>query len=191
METIQKLFGYDSTNPFVYLVTTKCGEKINGQIAVDIIGLTFLEEWPRVAAFIGKDKYTHGLIMGSGVFALNLLSVKQMELVRDFGMRSGRDADKFNGVSFMTAKTGSPIIKDCVGYADCKVIDKVDAGDHTIFLGLVVGSQMMAGGIPLRISYFKENAPKEWLKELEKTIMESLEASKVFFGEYAKRKGLA
>ncbi len=190
-DAIQKLFGYESTNPYIYLVSTRCGNKINGQIAVDIIGLTFLKKWPRVAAFIGKDKYTHGLIKESGVFALNLLSVKQMGLVRTFGMRSGRNADKFKGVNFTTAKTGSPIIRDCAGYADCKAIDKFDAGDHTIFVGLVVDSQMVSGEKPLRISYFKQNAPPEWLVELENTTTESLKASQVFFGEYAKRKGLA
>ena len=86
-DAIKKMFGYESTDPYVYAVTTKFGDKINGQVAVDVIGFTFLKEWPRAAVFIGKDKFTHGLILQSGVFALNLLSVKQIGLVRDFGMR--------------------------------------------------------------------------------------------------------
>lgn len=188
---IKKLFGYENTDPYVYLVSTKSGGKINGQIAVDVIGFTFLKEWPRAAIFIGKDKLTHDLISKSNVFALNLLSVKQMELVRTFGMRSGRDVDKFANIECATAVTGSPIIKNCVGYVDFKVIEKIDLGDHTMFYGLAVDSQLMAGEIPLRISYFKKNAPKEWLDELDRTTKKSLKASEKFFEEYAKRKGLA
>ncbi|MBI4168207.1 MAG: flavin reductase [Candidatus Aenigmarchaeota archaeon] len=185
---IKKLFGYESTDPYVYLVSTKSGDKINGQIAVDVIGFTFLKDWPRAAIFIGKDKFTHDLIMESGVFALNLLSVKQMELVRSFGMRSGKNIDKFEGVEHIKSKTGSPIIKNCVGYADFKVIEKLDLGDHTMFYGLAVDNKLLTDETPLRISYFKKSAPKEWLIELDKTTKESLEKSKKFFDEYAKRK---
>ncbi len=190
MNAIKKLFGYENTDPYVYAVTTKCDGKINGQIAVDVIGFTFLKQWPRAAVFLGKDKFTHGLVLRSGVFALNLLSVKQMELVRNFGMRTGRDVDKFSGVDYFTAKTGSPIIRDCAGYADFKVVEKLDLGDHTMFYGLAVDSQLMSEDAPLRISYFKENAPGEWLIELKKTTKESLEKSKIFFEKYAKGKGL-
>ncbi|MBI4177727.1 MAG: flavin reductase [Candidatus Aenigmarchaeota archaeon] len=190
VDAIKKLFGYESTDPYVYLVSTKSGDKINGQIAVDVIGFTFLEKWPRVAIFIGKDKFTHDLIMESGVFALNLLSIKQMELVRTFGMRSGKNVNKFENVGHFTAKTGSPIIKNCVGYADFKVMEKLDLGDHTMFYGLAVDSRLMAGELPLRISYFKKNAPKEWLAELEKTTRESRKKSEKFFAEYAEIKGL-
>ncbi len=190
VDAIQKLFGYESTDPYVYLVSTKLGEKINGQIAVDVIGFTFLKDWPRAAIFIGKDKFTHSLILESGVFALNLLSIHQMELVRNFGMRSGKNANKFEGVEHFSAETGSPIIKDCVGYADFKVIEKLDLGDHTMFYGLVADSGIVSEDQPLRISYFKKHAPKEWLIELEKTVKESLSKSKEFFGKYAKDKDL-
>ncbi len=191
MDAIKTLFGYESTDPYVYLVSTKCGDKVNGQIAVDVIGFTFLKKWPRAAIFIGKDKFTHDLIMESGVFALNLLSVNQMELVRNFGMRSGREVDKFNGIEYTTAKTGSPIIKNCVGYADFKVIEKLDLGDHTMFVGLAVDSKLMANETPLRISYFKKHAPAEWLEELNKTTKASLRVAEKMFEEYARKKGLA
>ncbi|MBI3412859.1 MAG: flavin reductase [Candidatus Aenigmarchaeota archaeon] len=190
-DAIKKLFGYENTDPYVYLVSTKSGDKVNGQIAVDVIGFTFLKKWPRAAIFIGKDKFTHDLINESGVFALNLLSVKQMELVRTFGMRSGKNTDKFKGVEHAESGTGSPIIKNCVGYADFRVIEKVDLGDHTMFYGLAVDSNIMSEDTPLRISYFKKNAPVEWITELEKTTKESLVKSKEFFEKYAKQKGLS
>jgi len=190
MDAIQKLFGYENTDPHVYLVSTKYGEKINGQIAVDVIGFTFLKDWPRAAIFIGKDKFTHDLILESGVFALNLLSVNQMELVRTFGMRSGKNVNKFESVEHFAGKTGSPIIENCVGYADFNVIEKLDLGDHTMFCGLAVDSAILSEDQPLRISYFKKNAPADWLTELDKTTKESLVKSKEFFEKYAKSKNL-
>src|SRR3989338_4566758 len=95
----KKLFGTDLTDPCLYVASTKSGEKVNAQIVFDVYGLTFLKDWQRVMVFFGKDKHTRELLLQSKVFALSLLSTKQLNLVRQFGFQSGRNKNKFDGVS--------------------------------------------------------------------------------------------
>lgn len=195
-KAIKKLFGYQSTDPQIFLITTKHttahGTIINGQIATDVIGLTFLEKWPRVIVFLGKDKYTAELILQSKVFAIHLLSRNQLELVKTFGLYSGYKKNKFNHLKHGERATGSPIIPNCIGYADCQVIDKIDLGDHTAVVGLIVDSQLMSDGneIPLHVSYFLQHAPKMWLLRLALTTRKSRNAVKKSMEEWVKRKGL-
>ncbi len=189
-KAVKKLLGYNSTDPQVFLVATAYNSTINGQIATDVLGLTFLDRWPRVVVFLGKDKYTAELIGKSKVFSISLLSTKQLELVRNFGMFSGRETNKFTNVKFKLSATGSPIISDSVGYADCKVIEQVDLGDHTAFVGLIVKSELLQDDVPLRVSLFLRQAPKSWLVRLAFTTRQSAKAVEKPMKEYARQKGL-
>lgn len=123
----------------VFVITTKEGDKINGMTAAWVMRTSFNP--PLVAVSVGKSRYSHGLIKGSGVFAVNVLSEGQVEQGKHFGFRSGRNTDKFESVEYDSATTGSPILKDISAYLDCRVVGSVETGDHTIFVGEVVDSQ--------------------------------------------------
>ena len=37
-------------------------------------------------------------------------------------------------IDYHSLKNGNPIIKNCVSNLDCKIIDKIQKGDHIIFI---------------------------------------------------------
>ncbi len=83
-------------------------------------------------------------------FAVNVLHAEQEPLSRYFASRDrprGRDA--FRDVPHLTSATGSPILEGAVGYLDCRLHAKHEAGDHQIFIGEVVDIGGEAGGEPL------------------------------------------
>ncbi|MCK5287297.1 MAG: flavin reductase [Thermodesulfovibrionia bacterium] len=131
----------------VFIVTTKKGDKINGMTAVWVARSSFKP--PLVSVSVGKTRYSHDLIKESGVFALNILSKKQIAQGKHFGFKSGRNTDKFKDIEYTTRKTGSPILKDSAGYFDCKVVNSCDAGDHTIFVGEVLDAEAYEDKTPL------------------------------------------
>jgi flavin reductase (DIM6/NTAB) family NADH-FMN oxidoreductase RutF len=107
---------------------------------------------------IGKGKYTHELIEKSNVFAINILSDRQKEMAKHFGLQSGRKIDKFGTVQYEVRKTGSPILKDCIAYMDCRVSKSIAVGDHTIFVGEVLDAGIKDVDVPLIYNtkdYFK------------------------------------
>lgn len=120
----------------VFIITTKCGNKVNGMTAAWVTRVSFTP--PMVSVSIGKTRFSHNLIKEGGVFAVNILKEGQVDIGKHFGFQSGRNVDKFANIPFDTKATGSPILKDIAGYLDCKVVSSCDAGDHTIFVGEVL-----------------------------------------------------
>ena len=65
-----------------------------------------------------------------------------MDLGKRFGFQSGRRVDKFAGLKFTTAATGSPILPQAYAFFDLKLVDTFPAGDHTLFVGEVVEAKI-------------------------------------------------
>lgn len=120
----------------VYVISTRLGEKVNAMTAAWVGRASF--EPPLITVAIGKTRYSHDMIQESGVFAVNVLGADNIATGKHFGLKSGRKTDKFAGVGYDTKTTGSPILRDCIAWMDCKAVSHHDAGDHTIFIGEVL-----------------------------------------------------
>ena len=118
----------------------------NAQICVSIGGASIVAEQPRVLVQIYKTNHSHWMISNSGSFALNFPRPDQLEWIRDFGLHSGRDRDKLSGYEVTHGSTGSPLLSDCWGWMDCRVVNAMDGGDMTCFLAEVVDGQTVSDG---------------------------------------------
>ena len=49
-----------------------------------------------------QTNHSHEMILRSGAFALNFPRAGQLEWIRDFGLRSGRDCQKLKGMEYST-----------------------------------------------------------------------------------------
>ncbi len=127
----------------VYVVTSKKGDRINGQIANTVFQVT--SEPPTIAVSINKNNLTHEFIKESKVFAASVLCQETpLTFIGNFGFKSGRDTDKFKGINYKTGETGAPIVIDnAVSYLEARVIKEMDLGTHTIFVGEVVNADMV------------------------------------------------
>lgn len=67
-------------------------------------------------------------------FVVHVLGSHQRDLSARFA--SGT-ADRFEGLSFETGLGGCPVLADGLAHFECSVHDRVEAGDHVIFLGRV------------------------------------------------------
>ena len=125
----------------VYLVTAKNGKQLNGQIANTVFQLT--NNPIQIAISIAKANLTHELIEASNVFSTMILSEDwTMMEIGLFGFRSGRDIDKFANKDYKLGKNGVPILLEkTIGYIECEVVQKVDVGSHTLFIGQVTNAE--------------------------------------------------
>ncbi|GAH20661.1 unnamed protein product, partial [marine sediment metagenome] len=93
----------------LYIVSSKKGDKFNGQIANTVFQTT--AEPPMVAICINKKNLTHEFIQKSKVFTISILSKETpMKFIGLFGFRSGRDLDKFKDVNYKIGIIGIPIV---------------------------------------------------------------------------------
>jgi ferric-chelate reductase [NAD(P)H] len=140
----------------LYIVASKDEGRLNGQVVNTIIQVT--SEPPRVAVIINKKNLTHEFILNSKVFSASVLEESTpMIFLGPFGFRSGRDVDKFSKVDFKEGITGCPLISEhALSVLEAEVIDQIDLGTHTVFIGNVVSSEILKKGSPLTYQYYHQ-----------------------------------
>ena len=140
----------------LYIVASKDEGRLNGQVVNTIIQVT--SEPPRVAVIINKKNLTHELILNSKVFSASVLEESTpMIFLGPFGFRSGRDIDKLSKVDFKEGITGCPLISEhALSVLEAEVIDQIDLGTHTVFIGNVVSSEILKKGSPLTYQYYHQ-----------------------------------
>jgi flavin reductase (DIM6/NTAB) family NADH-FMN oxidoreductase RutF len=138
----------------MYIICSKKGDKINGQTANSVVQVA--SEPPIISVCINKQNLTHEFIKDSKVFTASVLAqAAPLKLIGGFGFKSGRDVNKFEGVKYKLGQSGAPVILDStLGYLEAKVIDSVDAKTHTIFVGELIGAEVLAEGEPMTYAYY-------------------------------------
>lgn len=140
----------------MYVIGSKDGSKINGQIANTVFQTT--SEPPTISACLNKKNLTHELIAKSRVFSVSILTKDTpMPFVGQFGFKSGREIDKLKDVKYKIGATGAPVVlENAVGYLEAEVINSVDVGTHTLFIGKVVDAQVVKESEPMTYAYYHE-----------------------------------
>ena len=138
----------------LYVVCSRKGNKINGQIANSIFQVT--SEPPTIAVSINKLNCTYEYMEDSKVFTISVLSKKTpMTFIGTFGFKCGRNIDKFEGVNHKLGKTKTPIILEySVASIEAEIINKIDVGTHTIFIGKIIDSEILSNESPMTYEYY-------------------------------------
>ncbi|MGD1060704.1 MAG: flavin reductase family protein [Methanomassiliicoccales archaeon] len=93
---------------------------------------------PCISVSLRKATYSYGNIKEHGAFTVNVPSEDLVEKVDYFGLISGRDVDKFaaTGLTPMRSElVDAPYIEECPLVLECKVVQTVELGLHTQFVG--------------------------------------------------------
>lgn len=132
----------------LYVCGVKDGEEVNGFTASWVMQSSF--EPPMVVTCIKNDSTSHAMAKASKVFSLSILEDNQKQIAQNFFKPLRRTGNKFEDIEFYPGEeTGCPIIKDSLGYVECKVVGTVEQGDHTVFVGEVIGAGEHREGKPL------------------------------------------
>ena len=90
----------------VTVVTTRYGDKPIGMTASSFTSLSL--DPPLVLVAVNKRLFTHNVIADSGIFAVNVLSARQLELGMRFAGMRPEIADRFAGLETGTATHRQP-----------------------------------------------------------------------------------
>lgn len=104
---------------------------------------------PLALAGLAPNHYTTELVAASNAFCLHLIASDRIDLAWRFGIGSGRHSDKFAGLPNLPTQTGSPKLPGCLGWLDCRVVERDDAGDRIYFWAEVVAGKHESIGQPL------------------------------------------
>ncbi|HLC96626.1 MAG TPA: flavin reductase family protein [Candidatus Nanoarchaeia archaeon] len=135
----------------VVLVTSRAEVRILGKETEkdDIITVTWhtpVSKEPELYAIsIGNTRFSKKLIDKSKCFAVNFIPFDLKEAAVVCGTKTGEHLDKFREAN-LTMEEADSIdcgrLKEAVGYIECEVINEINAGDHTIYIGKIVSSSL-------------------------------------------------
>ncbi len=159
------------------LVAVGCsqGDRLNAQMSVSTFGASIVPDRPRLLGVLYKANLTHELVAAKGSFSVSLLADDQRDLIPKLGFVSGRDEDKMAGLEVDVTPEGNPILTGCLAWLECDVINSLDLGDATCFLGAVTAMESLRVGGPMFWAQIRTTLPEEWLLEWDQKIAGDIE----------------
>jgi flavin reductase (DIM6/NTAB) family NADH-FMN oxidoreductase RutF len=130
-QSLRRVIGHFPTGVGVVTTRSETGS-IHGLTANAVTSVSLVP--PLLLICIDKKARSLLHLERSGIFTVNILAAGQEELSRRFATSGG---EKFEGVSYRVGDNGAPLLEGAVGYLECSVWARHEAGDHVIFLGQV------------------------------------------------------
>jgi flavin reductase (DIM6/NTAB) family NADH-FMN oxidoreductase RutF len=92
---------------------------------------------PLVVVGVKADSGAHAIIKDSRVFALNILGKDQKGQAFTFFKPLEREGNSIGGEPFHIGNLGAPILENAPAFVECRLVDTIEKGDHSIFVGEV------------------------------------------------------
>jgi flavin reductase (DIM6/NTAB) family NADH-FMN oxidoreductase RutF len=89
---------------------------------------------PRVAICLSRKNRTHRRGRDSTALAVHCVPADAGDLAELFGGETGDEVDKFARAAWHEGPEGLPILDRCERWFVGRVVDRLDAGDHELFL---------------------------------------------------------
>ena len=141
----------------LYVITTNDGERDNGLIVNTVTQLTSTPQ--KISITVNKQNYSHHVIMKTGKMNINCLTeTTPFSVFENFGFRSGRTADKFDGIKELRSENGLRYLPENINsYMSLKVEQHVDLGTHTMFICSVTESKVVSDSETMTYTYYHQN----------------------------------
>jgi flavin reductase (DIM6/NTAB) family NADH-FMN oxidoreductase RutF len=121
----------------LYVLTA---ESADGRVAASTVNWVTQASFdpPLLAVGVKADSGAHAIIKESKAFALNILGKGQDSMAFSFFKPVEREGNSIAGEAFSSGSSGSPILSNAHASIECKLVDTVEIGDHSLFVGEVV-----------------------------------------------------
>ena len=141
----------------LYVVTTNDGKKDNGLIVNTVTQVTSSPN--RIAVTINKDNYSHHVIKQTGIMNINCLSTDApFSLFENFGFQSGRNVDKFAGLSPLYSDNSLAFLPRYINsFMSLKVEQYIDLGTHGMFICEICESRVISQAETMTYTYYQNH----------------------------------
>lgn len=119
-----------------YILTSKFEDRYGAGTVCWVSQVSF--EPPLVMTAVKANTHLRNVIKDSGVFAINVVGKAEKPMLWPFAKETRYEDGRLNGYKFETGQLGCPLINGLPAYFECKVVETIEPGDHTIYIGEVV-----------------------------------------------------
>lgn len=131
-------------NPRPAVLVTCCDENKKPNVLSIAWHTPLSHNPPLLGISIDHRRYSHNLIDYNGEFVVNVVSQAFRSVVDFCGSQSGQDVDKFQPAGLRLSPAyhvQPPLIEGALAHLECSVECKIQAGDHTFFVGRILYAQ--------------------------------------------------
>ncbi|HEX9443713.1 MAG TPA: flavin reductase family protein [Candidatus Binatia bacterium] len=140
--------------PYGLFVLT--GQAKDGRVAAATVNWVTQASFepPLVVVAVKADSHAHGIIKESKAFALNILGKNHKDVAYTFFKPLEREGNTIGGQPFRPGSLGAPILEKLPAFIECALVDTVERGDHSVFVGEVkdAGVSVEVSGRPDEIT---------------------------------------
>jgi len=129
-DTYRDLIGRFATG--VTVITARDGDTAHGTTASAVSSLSL--QPPMLLICMNEQSATGRAVARSGYFAVNVLNEDQHDLAHRFATK---DPDKFAGIRTAHGPTGQILLPGALATFECRVVDQLTGGTHTVFVAEV------------------------------------------------------
>lgn len=150
----------------LYVLTAEAGD---GSVAAATVNWVTQASFapPLVVVGVKGDSNVHAVIKESKRFALNILGKGQGDVAYKFFKPTTHDRDTIAGERVAAGENGAPVLAAAAAVVECTLVDTVERGDHSVFVGEVTAARVY------RAPAGRPDDAVLWLKDL---------GEKVFYG---------
>lgn len=154
-EPFQRVLGQIPSGLFV-LTAQRAGEE-TGVLVSWVMQAGFSP--PAVSVALRSGRLACAWLEAGAPFVLNLLPSDDRTLLKHFGRGFGPAEDAFAGLEIDRTAAGLPVLRNTVGYLECRPLGSVESGDHRVYIaeitGGAAGDESKAPAVHLRRSGLK------------------------------------
>ena len=106
---------------------------------------------PLIMVAIKAATGLHHAIAFSRIFAVHVVGKSQKDLASAFFRGAHPTDGKLNGYDIEPGQTGAPLLLVTPAWFECRVVNEIGGGDHTIFVGEIVNAGVRTDETPLSL----------------------------------------
>lgn len=144
----KQLLGSFPSGVTVITANHSSNDKTNTPFGVTVSAFSSLSLHPPLVLFnLDNHSTSHSILTKTDYVVVNILSERQHELAILFA--SGNYAQHWHEIKHQLNEHHIPVLSNTTAHISCRVLQKIEGGDHTIFVGSVIGGQHDADKKPL------------------------------------------
>ncbi len=134
-DQFRELLGRFATGVTILTTRTAAGRPLG--MTANAVAAVSLEP-PLLLVCVERTREMHDPLREAPYFALSVLAQHQEPLSRRF---AEDHPDRFAGLTLLAGPHELPLLADAVAHIVCARREAIPAGDHTVFIGLVIGGE--------------------------------------------------
>lgn len=130
----------------LFVLTARHGDHETGMLVSWVQQCSF--DPPQVSVAVKKGRDVLDWLADGTSFVLNVLPEGSKTLIGHFGRGFEADQPAFEGLKVTRERGSAPVLLAAHAYLICRVVSRVDAGDHVLVIGRVLAGAVLNPGYP-------------------------------------------